>query len=238
MHHVVLEGWTHGASVLHRRDARAKIVALVAILIVLATTPSAGNLRMAGYAVIIVGAVLLARLPVGSVLGRACVVLPFSLTFAAMSWIAGDHARAIALVEKTYLSTIAVLVVAGTTALPALLKGFESLGVPRVLVAVIQFLYRYLFVISEQAQHMRLASVCRAGIRKSGRSTRWRAAAGTLGVLFARSYYRADGIHRAMLARGFNGQLPVAQTASFTVLDAAFAVAVVTSFAIVRVFPY
>src|SRR5205807_4899312 len=133
----------------------------------------------------------ISRLPLAGVLGRASVVLPFSLTFAAVSWLAGDHVRAVALVEKTYMSTVAVLVVAGTTPLPTLLAGFESLGAPRVLVSVIQFLYRYLFVISEQVQHMRLAAACRAGIRRTSRRSRWEAAAGALSVLFARCYVRA-----------------------------------------------
>jgi cobalt/nickel transport system permease protein len=238
VHHVALEHWAHGASALHRRDARAKILALLAFLVVLATTPSGAAMRIAAYAVVALAAVLIARLPLGGLLGRATVVLPFALTFAAVSWFAGDHPRAIALVEKTYLSTVAVLVVAGTTPLPALLQGFESLGAPRVLVSVIQFLYRYLFVISEQAQHMRLAAACRAGIRKTGRRTRFQAAAGALSVLFARSYFRADGIHRSMLSRGYNGQLPVADPERFKIADAAFAMLVVLTLAGLRVLPY
>lgn len=238
MHHVVLEHWAHGASPLHRRDGRAKILALFAFLVVLATTPADAPRRMAAYAVMTIAAVLVGRLPLWGVLCRATVVLPFSVTFALVSWFSGDHARAIALVEKTYLSAIAVLLVAGTTPLPALLESFESMGVPRVLVSVVQFLYRYLFVISEQAQHMRLAASCRAGIRKSGWRTRWNSAAGSLSVLFARSYQRAEGIHQAMLARGYKGQVPVANRAHFKVADAAFAVAVVLMLTGLRILPY
>lgn len=238
MHHVVLEHWARGASPLHRRDARAKIPALLAFLIVLATTPSGATIRIAAYAIVVLAALVVARLPMGGVLGRACVVLPFSFTFAVVSWLAGDHVRAAALVEKTYLSTCAVLIVAGTTPLPALLEGFESLGAPRVLVSVIQFLYRYLFVISEQAQHMRLAAACRAGIRKASRRARWQAATGALGFLFARSYFRADGIHRAMLARGYHGQLPVADPARFKSADAVFAMLAVLILAGLRMLPY
>ena len=238
MHHVVLEHWATGASPLHRRDARAKILALLAFLIVLGTTPSSATSRIVAYAIVVFAAVLTGGLPVAGVLGRACVVLPFSLTFAAISWLAGDSWRAIALLEKTYLSAAAVLVIAGTTPLPALLKGCESLGVPGVLVSVIQFLYRYLFVISEQAQHMRLAAACRAGLRKNGHKTRWQAASGALGVLFAKSYIRADGIHHAMLARGYKGQLPVADPSRFKIADAMFAVIVVLTLTGLRTLPY
>ena len=238
MHHVVLEHWTRRAGPLHSRDARAKILALLAFLIALGTTPSASTLRIAAYGVVAIFAVIVSRLPFASLLARATVVLPFSFTFAAVSWASGDHARALALLEKTYISAIAVLIIAGTTPLPALLRGFGSLGAPRVLTSVIQFLYRYLFVISEQAQHMRLAAACRAGLSKADRRKRLEAAAGASGVLFGRSYYRAEGIHRSMLARGYNGQLPLAEARSFTVSDAAFASSAIVLLAALRLFPY
>jgi cobalt/nickel transport system permease protein len=238
MHHVVLEHWTRRAGPLHARDARAKILALLAFLIAVGTTPAAATLRIGAYAAVAIFVVIMSRLPFTALLTRAAVVLPFSLTFAAVSWGAGDHVRAIALLEKTYISAIAVLVIAGTTSLPALLRGFGSLGVPRVLTSVIQFLYRYLFVISEQAQHMRLAAACRAGRSKADRRKRLEAAAGASGVLFGRSYYRAEGIHRAMLARGYNGQLPLAEARSFTIADAAFASFAIVLFAALRILPY
>ena len=90
-----------------------------------------------------------------------------------------------------------------TTPITELSAALDAVRVPRTLVLVIQFLYRYLFVISEQAQHMRLAAMARGGRRRS----RFQAAAGALGVLFARSWERADSIYNAMLARGFRGRM-------------------------------
>ena len=109
-----------------------------------------------------------------------------------------------ALLVKSYFSAAAVLVAAGSTPLPKLLWGFEALGAPRFLILVVQFLYRYLFVISEQAQHMRLAAQCRGS---ASRGLGFRRAAGAIAVLFARSYARAEGIHDAMLARGSAGEI-------------------------------
>ena len=58
----------------------------------------------------------------------------------------------------------------------------------------------------------------------AGGAARFRAAAGALAVLFARSYGRAEDIHRAMLARGFPGQFRMLQPLDFRRSDAAFAV--------------
>lgn len=203
MHHAVLESWTQRPSALHARDARVKIAVLVAFLIAVATTPRMSARVAAGYTLLLVAGVLASRLPPGALLLRAGAVLPFSATFALFSILAGDPNRAAALVVKSYLSAAAVLLTAGTTPLPAVLGALERFGAPPFFILVVQFLYRYLFVISEQAQHMRIAAACRAGAR---RGLGFRAAAGMVSVLFARSYARAEGIHRAMLSRGFEGR--------------------------------
>ena len=50
---------------------------------------------------------------------------------------------------------------------------------------------------------MRRAKECRAP--RGRRESMLRAASGALAVLFARSYERAERVHRALLARGFQG---------------------------------
>jgi cobalt/nickel transport system permease protein len=235
MHHVIVDRWSRGASPIHALDPRVKILSLVVFLITLATTSANAAVPLAIDAALLLAGMLIAGLPPGILLLRAMVVLPFSLTFGLISWLAGDSLRAIGLIEKSYLSSVAVLVVVGTTPLPRLLSGLESLGTPRLLVLVAQFLYRYLFVISEQAQHMRLAAASRQGIPGIHRRSRFHAAAGALAVLFARSYYRAEGIDRAMLARGFFGKFPLLTPLRLKFTDGLFLVAMVAFLVLVRV---
>src|SRR5262249_44423697 len=168
----------------------------------------------------LIGLMSMARLPIWGALRRAAVVLPFSMTFAAISWISGEPRHAAALVVKSYLSALAALILVATTPLPQLLRGIESLGAPRFLLMVAQFVYRYLFVIVEQGGRMRLAGLCRAGLRQPRQG--FRAAAGAIGVLFARSYERAENIHRSMVSRGFEGHFRLLSGTSFSRADAAF----------------
>ncbi len=226
MHHIVLERWSRGASFLHARDARVKLLALLVYLVALATTPQGAWTAMAGFGALVVAGALLAGLPPAGVALRATIVLPFTATFALISLAGGEPQRAGALLAKSYLSAAAVILLMGSTPLARLGRALESLGAPRPLVLVLQFLYRYLFVISEQAQHMRLARASRAPAPAAGRRLLFRAASGALAVLFARSYARAEGIHNAMLSRGFDGRIPVlaparARTADFLFLAAA-----------------
>jgi cobalt/nickel transport system permease protein len=212
VHHVVVESWSRRASPLHARDARAKLGALLVFLIAVSTTAPESQGAFAGYAAFLLIAMLLARLPIAALLRRALVVLPFSATFVLITWIGGNPVRAVALGEKSFLSGLAALLLIATTPLAELMRGLESLFVPRSLILVIEFVYRYLFVISEQAQHMRLAA--------RSRGSSFRASAGALGVLFVRSWERADGIYHAMLSRGFNGRFPSFTAGRWKVSDA------------------
>jgi cobalt/nickel transport system permease protein len=234
MHHVVIERWSRQSSPLHRRDARGKLGVLLAFLVAVSTTPPPAQMVFAGYGVMLLAAALASRLPLRGMLARAALVLPFSATFALLTWWAGDPVRALSLAEKSFLSGLAALMLIATTPIPRLLAALDSLRVPRTLVLVIQFLYRYLFVISEQAQHMRLAALSRRGIqrgphrgRRPGMISAFQAAAGAVGVLFARSWERAGGIYSAMLARGFRGHFTLAEPERFHAADALFLCAAV-----------
>jgi cobalt/nickel transport system permease protein len=226
LHHVVVDQWSRRSSPVHRRDPRAKLVVLLVFLIALATATRGLALFASGLFLLLIGGLLLARVPVGRALSLAALVLPFTAIFAVVCWLADDPARGVSLALKSYLSALAVLLLISTTPLPALLRGIGMTGAPRLLLEVGQFLYRYLFVISEEAQHMTKAAAARgASVRRWMRQgQRFRASAGALAVLFARSYARAEDVHRAMLARGFHGSLPLLEAKRFRASDAVFAI--------------
>lgn len=204
---------------MHRRDARAKTFCTLVFLVLISTAPvGAVRLYAAGLA-LLVFAILLAGLPLAAVLARAALVIPLSLTFAVLVAIEGDTGKAAALVVRTYLSAMAALLLVGTTPLPKLLDGLYRMGVPKMIILTAQFLHRYLFILAEQSQHMRIAAASRAAGRTS-RRLGLRSAAGRVAILFARSYDRAEGIYRSMLARGFQGEFRLLEPARFSVPDA------------------
>ena len=226
MHHVVLDSWSRKTTPVHRRDARAKIFTLFIFLVVVATAHRSLALLAGSLLALLIAALVYARIPLRGALVRAAVVLPFTSVFALITWLGGDPARAFGLVLKSYLSALAILFVVSTTPLPSLLQGAERTGAPRFLLLVVQFLYRYLFVISEEAQHMSKAAAARGGPVRGWllHRLRFRAAGGALAVLFARSYSRAEDVHRAMLARGFHGHYRPLENPRFGPSDAIFAI--------------
>ena len=146
-------------------------------------------------------------------------VLPFALCFALVSTLAGDPMRAIMLVVRGYLSALAALLLISTTPMPDLIAGLEWLRAPAFLLQVMQFLYRYLIVLMQEAGAMRQASLSRAG---SIRTLQFRQASAAAGVLFVRSWARAQAIHRAMVSRGFEGRIPAFRRMKFELADVGF----------------
>ena len=225
MHQLAVDRWSRGHSLLHRRDPRSKIVALLVFLVVLATAHNGLVFLLPALFLLLSAAVLAARLPLFAALLRAAVVVPFTAIFALMSWYAGDPRLGILLVSKAYLSALAVLLLVATTTVPSLFNGLAAIRLPRFILLVAQFLYRYSFVISEEALHMSKAAAARGMAHRHWLPSglRFRAVAGALAALFARSYARAESIHHAMLARGFRGHLQSLESPSFREADAWFA---------------
>jgi cobalt/nickel transport system permease protein len=106
---------------------------------------------------------------------------------------------------------MAILLVA-TTQFPDLIHAFEHLRVPRILTSIVAFLYRYLFVLTDEVFRLLRARDARSaglpGLKRGG-SIFWRAkiTGSMAGQLFLRSYERSDRIYKAMISRGYRGHL-------------------------------
>lgn len=111
---------------------------------------------------------------------------------------------------KSWLSVQAALLLTFSTSFHDLLDALHELKLPRIMVAIIGFMYRYLAVIGDEAQRLMRARAARSAVAEGyhgGGSIAWRArvTGGMVGSLFLRSYERSERIYAAMQARGFEG---------------------------------
>ncbi len=107
------------------------------------------------------------------------------------------------LLVKDSLAFLATLLLVQVTPFRKILTAMRRLGAPIVLVSTLQFMYRYLFVLTEELDRMVAARRART-FRRSGRLD-WGLLTGLIGVLFLRSFERGERVHAAMLARGWDG---------------------------------
>jgi len=113
---------------------------------------------------------------------------------------------------KSWVSVQVALLLAFTTPFHDLVDALRELRLPRVMVGIIAFMYRYLAVLGDESSRMIRARAARSAVatgRRGGGGLRWR---GTVtgrmvGSLFLRSYERSERVYAAMQARGFDGEL-------------------------------
>jgi cobalt/nickel transport system permease protein len=128
--------------------------------------------------------------------------------------------RFFSILIKSWLSVQAVILLAASTPFPELLQAMRAIGTPQLLVAMFGLMWRYLFVLLDEALRLMRARSARSGQLQSaaltpGGSVAWRArvTGGIAGSLLVRAFERSERIYSAMLARGYDGEtrsLPLA----------------------------
>jgi cobalt/nickel transport system permease protein len=210
-----------GGSIVHRLAPEAKLAATVLFVFAVVATPREAFWAFGLDAALVALVASVAGLRLGYVLKRLVIELPF-LAFALFLPIVGrgEQVEVLGLslsvsglwaawniVVKGTLGVAASIVLASTTTVSELLRGLDRLRLPRVLTGIMSFMIRYGDVIADEMHRMRVARIAR------GHDPRWiwqvKAVASSAGALFIRSFERGERVHVAMLARGYDGALPV-----------------------------
>ncbi len=256
MHVHFLDPYRPCSSPVHTLDGRVKFVLTLAFILTVSLTPVAAWPVYILLFALILSVEILSGLGVGYVLKRALLALPFVLaafpviftngrtmlfSFSIGSWMLTAHAeglaRFVSLALKSWLSVQAAIIMAATTPFPELLQAMRAVGIPRLLVSMFGMMWRYTFVLVDEALRLMRARAARSGSWagqaggtlfghrrlqvQEGGSIRWRArvTGGMAGNLLLRAFERSDHIYVAMLSRGYDGEvrlLPLAPLAGTT----------------------
>jgi cobalt/nickel transport system permease protein len=200
--HDFLDKWSRLDSPIHRAPAALKLALALATAVASVAVPLA---RWWAFVAIGVGLALVAaasRVPASFVLGRLLLLEPLAAGVALLS-IFQPHGTlvAVSIVVRSTLCLAAMILLTNTTPFADLLRALRGLRVPGLLLTVLALMYRYLFVLIDEAERMQRARRSRSF---SGRRAHAWASLSTLaGQLFVRSSERAERIYAAMCARGW-----------------------------------
>jgi cobalt/nickel transport system permease protein len=197
---------------LHRVDARIKLIAALALVVTVIATPMGAWRGFGAEGLILAFVIGLAGIPPRE-LGRRWLGLFVLVGFLVIMVAPAHPARAryglgvvaASILIKNGLALLTMLVLAGTTPFHKLLAALRRLGVPPLLVATLQFMDRYRHVLLDELD--RMATARRARTFRRRRALPWALLGGLIGMLFLRTFERAERVHGAMLARGWNGTL-------------------------------
>ena len=227
----------------HRIDARAKAVVTLAFIVVVMSFPRYEVSALVPLLLYPVTLVSLGRISGRHIVRKVLVAAPFALAVGIFNpifdrqpqgpfGVSGGWVSFASILLRFLLTVWAALALVACTGMNRLGAGLGRMGVPRVFVVQLLFLYRYLFVVSDEGGKMLRSVEMRS---EKGRPLRLRAYGSLLGTLLLRSMDRAERVYRAMVARGFDGEIRELGWASFRFEDALFAVGWLAFFVVARV---
>jgi cobalt/nickel transport system permease protein len=227
MHIHFTDQYRDGSSLIHRLDPRTKVLCALAFILTASLLPAGEWLQ---YALLLSVPLFVSSLALGGpgyALRRSFIVLPFALAAITLPFTApGERVtilgglsvsvegtmRFLSIVLKSWISAQMAILLVATTAFPDLLWGLRALHVPRVLVSIVGLMYRYIFVLTDEAMRLMRARAARSGAvdgRRAGGRLAWRGrvTGGMVGNLALRSLERSERIYDAMVARGYTGEV-------------------------------
>lgn len=212
----------------HLLPSHLKILAVLAFISVSVSTPITRWPAFIAFFLLLVATAYASKIPLLLLFKRALIEIPFIFFAILMPFfgtgekfeIAGIELHregllaGISIVVKGTLGVLAAVILSTTTTAREILRGLERLKLPAVMVQIASFMLRYVNVISDEMERMKVARESRGFIATGIKH--WKVIATSAAALFIRSYERGERVHLAMLSRGFDGNLPTLVTDTVT----------------------
>ena len=206
-------------SLMHRFDPRAKIIAFLFLIFSIVLLNDL-KLVLIGFLVSILF-LIASKLPFRFVFQHIKAVSLFIIPFLVIMpfTVKGDEIFSfygikvtyeglrygILVVLKAFSAVMLVFPMIATTKFETTIKALDKLKVPNILVQMLMFTYRYIFVFVNEFQRLLIAMESR-GFKLGTSSYALRTIGNALGMLFVRSYERAERVYWAMRSRGYEGR--------------------------------
>lgn len=202
MRHDFIDRYSRLSSPIHRLSPSIKLAGALIIVILVVTMPFSFPLVHALLAVLLLTIALLSRIPTGFLARRLLLLEPFAVGAALLSLFqVNGLAVFTALVIKSTLCLLTMILLANSTPFSDLLNLLKRWRFPALLVTTLALMYRYLFLLIDEAERMNRARASRTFA--AGRRRSWHVAGTVIGQLAVRSTERAERIYSAMRARGW-----------------------------------
>ncbi len=233
---------TAAGGLIGEADPRAKILSVLAVMIIITSGPRTGVEVLMLDLVMISFFAAASGVPVRDLLrsvGRASpFIVAAALLFPLSQAGAGPSVpdlwrRAIVIALKAYASVTALTLLVMTDRPDRLLGAARSLGLPAGLASIMALAGRFLRVLGDEVARMKRARESRTPGRL--RVSRILVFGRLAGALFLRAWKRAGSVQAALEARGFRGLFPVLDPPRFRRRDALAAAVFTMPFAAVRI---
>jgi len=203
MHHSFTDRFANLDSVLSRLSARFKIIFCLGLVILIVLSPLRLKFAFLLYILLIIFLIFLSKIPLLFFLKRLLAILPFVILVAvSIPFIQKDGwVIFIGCFIKAVLIILSLILLTQTTHFNHLLNALNNLKIPGLIIMLLSFMYRYLFVLEDEILRKKRALDLRSAGKKDYRIMK--SMANMAGSLFIHTYERAERIYLAMCARGY-----------------------------------
>ena len=193
-------------SPIHRLPAWVKMLATLCVVAATLATPIRHVLFFTGLAMALLLVAAASQVPGGFIARKILFLEPVVLLAAAMALFQPNGGLIFATIAvRSSICLLTLILLANTTPFSDILRVLRAVRTPALLLTTIALMYRYLFVLTDEARRMSRARACRTFTPAGGigRFLHWRTLGDVIGRLFVRSSDRAERIYDAMCARGW-----------------------------------
>jgi len=234
-----------GDSALHDLDPRAK---LITTLVFIVTVVSFGKYELSAlipFFIFPMVQIAVGGLPLTYLLRKVMIVAPFAIFIGifnpfldreilfrmASINISGGWVSYLSILMRFVLTVTTALTLIALTGFNTVCLALEKLGAPRPFVVQLLFLYRYIFVLTDEAARLVRARSLRVFESKG---MGFKPFVSILGHLLLRTLDRAQRVHLAMRCRGFEGHIPILRPMRFGIKEVRHVAAWLLLFALLR----
>ena len=232
----------------HRLDPRAKVITTFCFIICVVSFNKYEISAMLPFLIYPAVLIALGELPTGYLLRKIVIVIPFALMIGLFNplfdrevimqigtldiW--GGWVSCLSILLRAILTASTAIILVAITGFPAIIEALEKLKMPRAFAVQLLFLYRYIFVLTDEGVRTARARQLRSFGNKGMGMQHF---GSLVGHLLLRTWERAERIHMAMLARGFTGEVhSTRRQSSFGIKDAIFMVGWISLFILLRLY--
>jgi cobalt/nickel transport system permease protein len=202
MRHDFLDRYSRMDSSIHRLPAALKLFATFCLITAVISVPFSHYWYFVIAAVLLLGVAAATTIPWRFIGGRLLLLEPLALGIALMALLQENGGMIfLSIAVKSTLCLTTVILLSNTTPFSSLLETLRRARVPGLLITILALMYRYLFVLIDEAERLHRARESRTFT--ASRRSRWRSLASLIGQLFVRSTERSERIYAAMTARGW-----------------------------------
>jgi len=227
-------------------NPKAKVLALISLAVISVSTKPLDFAPFIGFYILIFALFIFLQIDMGLFCSRTVKILPFIffigifIPFIGYSESGGVISATgefgftstglelyLYMVLKSSTALFFLLLLTLSTPFENILKALENLGLPKVFVASLGMTFRYLSLISSEAEKMKRAVLCRGFEGKS--LLQIKIIGNLIASLLLRSFERGERVYKAMVSRGFEGTFPASEFKEMKQSDYLFIILLVTS---------